>query len=103
MTRMAGGLAATSGIEAGTKRVPPAAAIPQRDDECTLAYSLGPRLLQSMLGWSLNLFRIRGILLAVHFSFFLLLAINAFSGWSEAGLSGLIWDTAILLAFFVCV
>lgn len=56
-----------------------------------------------MLGWSLNLFRIRGIQLAVHFSFFLLLALNAYSGWSDAGLSGLLWDTAILVAFFVCV
>lgn len=34
-----------------------------------------------MLGWSLNLFRVRGIQLAVHFSFFLLLA---YAGWEGA-------------------
>ena len=56
-----------------------------------------------MLGWSINLFRIRGILLAIHFSFFLLLGINAYSGWTDAGWRGLWWDTAILMAFFVCV
>jgi Zn-dependent protease len=56
-----------------------------------------------MLGWSLNLFRIRGILLAIHFSFFLLLALNAYSGWSDAGLPGMLWDTAVLVAFFICV
>jgi Zn-dependent protease len=56
-----------------------------------------------MLGWSLNLFRVRGILLAIHFSFFLLLAANAYSGWIDGGVAGLLWDTAILIAFFVCV
>lgn len=56
-----------------------------------------------MLGWSLNLFRVRGILLAVHFSFFLLLGVNAFDGWAEAGWPGLWQNTAVLLAFFVCV
>ena len=56
-----------------------------------------------MLGWSLNLFRVRGIQLAVHFSFFLLLAVNAFDGWADAGWPGLWWNTAALIAFFVCV
>ena len=56
-----------------------------------------------MLGWSLNLFRLRGILLAVHFSFFLLLAVNAFEGWAESGWPGLWWNTGALLAFFACV
>src|SRR5688572_23239877 len=56
-----------------------------------------------MLGWSMNLFRVRGIQLAVHFSFFLLLAVNAFVGWADAGQSGLLWHTAALLAFFTCV
>src|SRR5207244_11707330 len=56
-----------------------------------------------MLGWSLNLFRVRGILLAVHFSFFLLLAVNAFDGWAESGWPGLWWNTAALLTFFACV
>jgi Zn-dependent protease len=56
-----------------------------------------------MLGWSLNLFRVRGIQLAVHFSFFLLLAVNAFDGWAEAGWPGFWWSSALLIAFFFCV
>lgn len=56
-----------------------------------------------MLGWSLKLGRIRGIQLAVHVSFFLLLAFNAWSGWDEGGWPGLLWDSAALLAFFGCV
>jgi Zn-dependent protease len=56
-----------------------------------------------MLGWSMNLFRVGGIQLAVHFSFFLLLAVNAFDGWAEAGWPGLWWNSAVLVAFFVCV
>lgn len=51
----------------------------------------------------MNLFRVRGIQLAVHFSFFLLLAVNAFVGWADSGQSGLFWHTAALLAFFTCV
>lgn len=56
-----------------------------------------------MLGWSINLFRVRGIQLAVHFSFFLLLAINALDGWAEGEWAGVGWSTAILVTFFVCV
>jgi Zn-dependent protease len=56
-----------------------------------------------MLGWSMNLFRVRGIQLAVHFSFFLLLAVNAFSGWADGGVPGLLWHTAALVTFFSCV
>lgn len=56
-----------------------------------------------MLGWSINLFRIGGIRLAVHFSFVLLLGVNAFDGYADAGWPGLWWSTALLLAFFVCV
>ncbi len=51
----------------------------------------------------MNLFRIGGIQLAVHFSFFLLLAVNAFDGWAEAGWPGLWWNSALLLIFFGCV
>ncbi len=51
----------------------------------------------------MNLFRVRGILLAVHFSFFLFLAVLAFSGWADAGVVGAIQYSAVLLAFFVCV
>lgn len=51
----------------------------------------------------MNLFRVGGIQLAVHFSFFLLLAVNAFDGWAEAGWPGLWWNSAVLVAFFACV
>lgn len=56
-----------------------------------------------MLGWSLNLFRVRGIGLSVHFSFFLLLALNALEGWAAGGATGLAWNTAVLVLFFACV
>ncbi|MDB6167814.1 MAG: peptidase [Verrucomicrobia bacterium] len=56
-----------------------------------------------MLSWSINLFRIRGIQLAVHGSFFLLLAYAAFEGWQEAGGIGLLWSVGVLVAFFACV
>ena len=51
----------------------------------------------------MKLFRVRGILLAVHFSFFLLLAVNAFDGWANSGWSGVAWNTAVLVTFFACV
>lgn len=56
-----------------------------------------------MLAWSLNLFRIRGIQLAVHFSFLLLLGFIAWEGYGEDGWTGLGWNVATLLAFFTCV
>jgi len=56
-----------------------------------------------MLGWSINLFRIRGIQLALHASFLLLLAYVAWEGWSEGGLEGAAWSVAIIGAFFTCV
>lgn len=56
-----------------------------------------------MLGWSINLFRVRGIQLALHFSFFLLLGVFAFSGWAEAEWAGMAWYAAMFGAFFVCV
>jgi Zn-dependent protease len=56
-----------------------------------------------MLGWSMNLFRIRGIRLSIHFSFFLLLAFVAQQGWDEAGWDGVWWYVGMLLAFFTCV
>lgn len=56
-----------------------------------------------MLGWSINLFRIRGIQLSLHFSFFLLLAYIGGTGWWLEGLSGLIWSVLTLLVFFTCV
>lgn len=51
----------------------------------------------------MNLFRVRGIQLAVHFSFFLLLGVNAFAGWVNGGYTGLLWYTAALVVFFTCV
>jgi Zn-dependent protease len=56
-----------------------------------------------MLGWSINLCRVFGIRLAVHFSFFLLLAYVAWSGWMEAGWLGAAWSSAAILALFACV
>ena len=56
-----------------------------------------------MLRWSINLFRIRGIQLAVHGSFWLLLAYVAYEGWRVDGTVGLIWSATALLAFFTCV
>ena len=76
---------------------------PTRNGDRTLAYSADAPLLLRMLGWSMNLFRIRGIQLAVHFSFFLLLAYVAQAGWADGGLIGMLWQVAILLTFFMCV
>ena len=56
-----------------------------------------------MLGWSINLFRVFGIQLAVHASFFLLLAYVAYEGWTESGWLGLVWSTWLILSFFGCV
>jgi Zn-dependent protease len=56
-----------------------------------------------MLSWSIKLFRIRGIQLAVHVSFLLLLAYVADEGWQDDGWPGLLWGVATLLAFFSCV
>jgi len=56
-----------------------------------------------MLGWSINLFRIRGIPLVLHISFLALLGYVAWEGWSEAGLQGAAWSLAILGTFFSCV
>ncbi len=56
-----------------------------------------------MLGWSINLFRIFGIRLAVHVTFFLLLAFVAWQGWQDGGWAGLVWQVILVSAFFVCV
>ena len=63
-----------------------------------------------VLAWSVNLFRVRGIQLAVHFSFFLLLAFVAWQGWwgdpaegNPGGWEGVFWHVVVLLAFFTCV
>src|SRR3954463_5485194 len=56
-----------------------------------------------MLGWSINLFRVFGIQLAVHASFFLLLAYYGYDGWHEGGFPGLVWSVGLIVLFFVCV
>ena len=56
-----------------------------------------------MLGWSINLFRIRGILISLNFSFVLMLAYICNDGWNAGGLAGLLWSGATFLAFFTCV
>lgn len=56
-----------------------------------------------MLGWSINLFKVFGIQLAVHASFVLLLGYYAYEGWLEAGLIGVVWNTWLILLFFGCV
>ncbi|MDI1248263.1 MAG: site-2 protease family protein [Lacunisphaera sp.] len=56
-----------------------------------------------MLGWSINLFKVFGIQLAVHASFVLLLAYYGYEGWVEGGLPGLLWSVGLISLFFVCV
>src|SRR5471032_1711584 len=56
-----------------------------------------------MLGWSINLFRVFGIQLAVHASFLLLLAYYGYDGWKDGGLIGLWWSLGLIVLFFVCV
>ncbi len=56
-----------------------------------------------MFGWSINLFRIRGIQLAVHASFLLLLAWYAYNGFQDNGIAGMIWNSVTLVLFFACV
>lgn len=55
-----------------------------------------------MFGWSINLFRIRGIQLAVHGSFLLLLAYVAFKAAPE-GWPGMVLNVGMVVLFFVCV
>jgi Zn-dependent protease len=56
-----------------------------------------------MLGWSINLFRIFGIRLAVHFSFLLLLAYVAWEGWVDSGWPGVAWSLAFVAMLFTCI
>jgi Zn-dependent protease len=56
-----------------------------------------------MLGWSINLFRVRGIMISLNFTFFPLLAWAAYSGWRENGIPGLWWEVGFLVAIFVCI
>ena len=57
-----------------------------------------------MLNWSINLFRVFGIQLAVHASFVLLLGYAAWEGWQDGGgWSGVAISIGLTVAFFVCV
>jgi Zn-dependent protease len=59
-----------------------------------------------MLGWSINLFRVFGIRLAVHVSFLLLLAYAAWEGWAgskETPWLGAIVNAGLVLLLFTCV
>jgi len=56
-----------------------------------------------MLGWSINLFRVFGIQLAVHASFALLLAWFGWEGWQADGVVGMGWSMVLIVAFFACV
>lgn len=56
-----------------------------------------------MLGWSINLFRLFGIQLAVHVSFLLLLAYFGWQGWQEGGVRGMAWSMVLIVLFFTCV
>ncbi len=72
----------------------------------SLAISTDRPLLDLMLGWSMNLFRVRGIRLAVHFTLFPLLALAAFEGWTAeegGGWLGVAWSLGMLTAIFTCV
>lgn len=56
-----------------------------------------------MLGWSINLFRIAGIRLALHWSFLLLLGYAGWLGGREAGWNGTVWMTVSIVLLFTCV
>ena len=51
----------------------------------------------------MNLFRIRGIQLSVHVTFFLLLAYVAWQGWAAAAWWGAAWTVSFILLLFACV
>ncbi len=51
----------------------------------------------------MHLFKIRGIQLSIHGTFFLLLAYVAYKGWQDELWTGLIWSLVIVVAFFACV
>jgi Zn-dependent protease len=84
--------AEVSGMVASTPRRQLALAKPRNDV-----------LLGHMLSWSIKLFRIRGIRLEVHATFFFLLAYVGWEGWTDARTDGLIWSLLTVAAFFACV
>jgi len=56
-----------------------------------------------MLGWSINLCRVCGIRLAVHFTFLLLLAYAAWAGWADGGWAGAGWSLVFVALLFTIV
>ena len=56
-----------------------------------------------MLRWSINLFRVFGIQLALHASFVLFLAYEGWEGWREGGWEGLAASMVLIVLFFACV
>lgn len=56
-----------------------------------------------MLGWSLKLFRIAGIQVAVHVSFLILLLPVAYDGWRLGGWEGASVNVLTLCTLFACV
>jgi len=56
-----------------------------------------------MFGWSINLFRIRGIRISLHWTFALMLLYVCGEGWRADGMPGLLWSAGTFLAFFTCV
>jgi Zn-dependent protease len=56
-----------------------------------------------MWGWSINLFRIRGITISLHWFFLLLLGYYAYDGWAHFGMPGMWWNSAQVLLVFACV
>ena len=57
-----------------------------------------------MLGWSINLFKVFGIQLAVHASFVLLLVYAGLEGWQDGGgWTGMLISVIMVVAFFICV
>lgn len=51
----------------------------------------------------MNLFKVRGIQLSVHLTFFLLLGYVAYEGWQDAQGAGVVWSLITVVAFFGCV
>jgi len=49
------------------------------------------------------LFRVSGIQISLHFTFFLFIGYFGWEGWRAAGLHGLVWTVAYLVMLFVCI
>ncbi len=56
-----------------------------------------------MRSWSLHLFRVAGIRLRIHFTFFLLLAWVGWLGYDLGGIPALCWSVMLIATVFLCV